>query len=68
MAIKCFSLGAAQEVTGSKHILQIDDRMFMVDCGAFQGKRKESDQKNRNFQIDTDRLESVILTHHKGGF
>ena len=63
MAIKCFSLGAAQEVTGSKHILQIDDRMFMVDCGAFQGKRKESDQKNRNFQIDTDRLESVILTH-----
>ena len=63
MAIKCFSLGAAQEVTGSKHIFQIDDRMFMVDCGAFQGKRKESDQKNRNFQIDTDRLESVILTH-----
>ena len=63
MAIKCFSLGAAQEVTGSKHIFQIDDRMFMVDCGAFQGKRKESDQKNRNFQIDTERLESVILTH-----
>ena len=60
MAIKCFSLGAAQEVTGSKHIFQIDDRMFMVDCGAFQGKRKESDQKNRNFQIDTERLESGI--------
>ena len=63
MAVKCFSLGAAKEVTGSKHIFQIDDRMFMVDCGSFQGKRKESDEKNRNFSINTDLLESVILTH-----
>lgn len=63
MAVKCFSLGAAQEVTGSKHIFAIDDRMFMIDCGSFQGKRKESDEKNRNFKIDTERLESVILTH-----
>ena len=45
------------------HIFQIDDRMFMVDCGSFQGKRKESDEKNRNFSINTDLLESVILTH-----
>ena len=63
MSIKCFSLGAAEEVTGSKHIFQIDDRMFMIDCGSFQGKRKESDEKNRNFDIDHERLESVILTH-----
>ena len=63
MAVKCFSLGAAQEVTGSKHIFSIDDRMFMIDCGSFQGKRRESDEKNRNFKIDTERLESVILTH-----
>jgi len=63
MAIKTFSIGAAQEVTGSKHILQIDDRYFMIDCGSFQGKRKESDEKNRNFQFDTERLESVVLTH-----
>lgn len=63
MAVKCFSLGAAQEVTGSKHIFQVDDRMFMVDCGSFQGKRRESDEKNRNFSINTKALESVILTH-----
>ena len=47
MAVKCFSLGAAQEVTGSKHIFSIDDRMFMIDCGSFQGKRRESDEKNK---------------------
>ena len=63
MAVKCYSLGAAQEVTGSKHILDIDGRKFMIDCGAFQGKRKVSDEKNRNFDFDIDNLEGVILTH-----
>src|SRR5574344_1290286 len=63
MGINLYSLGAAEEVTGSKHILEIDGRPFMIDCGAFQGKRKESDEKNRNFDIAADKLESVILTH-----
>ena len=63
MSIKVYSLGAAQEVTGSKHVLDVDGRKFMIDCGAFQGKRKESDEKNRNFDFDIESLESVILTH-----
>lgn len=63
MSISMYSLGAAQEVTGSKHILEIDGRQFMIDCGAFQGKRGEADDKNRNFDIAADKLESVILTH-----
>ena len=63
MAITLYSLGAAQEVTGSKHIFEIDGRAFMVDCGAFQGKRKESDEKNRNFEVPVDKVESVIITH-----
>ena len=63
MGIKLFSLGAAEEVTGSKHVFEIDGRQFLVDCGAFQGHRKISDEKNRNFDIDTSNLEAVILTH-----
>ncbi len=63
MSVVLYSLGAAQEVTGSKHIFEIDGRSFMIDCGAFQGKRAESDQKNRDFDIEVDRIESVILTH-----
>ena len=39
MGITLYSLGAAEEVTGSKHILEIDGRQVMIDCGAFQGKR-----------------------------
>lgn len=63
MAVNLYSLGAAEEVTGSKHILEIDGRPIMIDCGAFQGKRKESDEKNRNFDIAADKLETVVLTH-----
>ncbi|WP_304225279.1 MBL fold metallo-hydrolase RNA specificity domain-containing protein [Gracilinema caldarium] len=63
MAITLYSLGAAEEVTGSKHVLEVDGRSYLIDCGAFQGKRAEADRKNREFGIDTDRIESVVLTH-----
>lgn len=63
MSVHCYSLGAAEEVTGSKHIFEIDGRAFMVDCGAFQGKRAVADEKNRRFDIAPDKVETVILTH-----
>ena len=63
MSVTCYSLGAAQEVTGSKHILEVDGRSFMIDCGAFQGKRSLADKKNREFNFAADKIESVILTH-----
>ncbi|MDR0323873.1 MAG: MBL fold metallo-hydrolase [Treponema sp.] len=63
MNVDFYSLGAAEEVTGSKHVLEIDGASYLIDCGAFQGSREESDRKNRNFGIAVDRVESVILTH-----
>lgn len=63
MSITAFSLGAAQEVTGSKHVFEVNGKFYMVDCGSFQGKRKESDEKNRNFDFDMEKLEAVMLTH-----
>ena len=63
MNINFYSLGAAEEVTGSKHVLEIDGKIYLIDCGAFQGSRAEADRKNRNFGIATDRIEAVILTH-----
>lgn len=61
--ITMYSLGAAEEVTGSKHILEIDGHQIMIDCGAFQGKRQLSDTKNRDFDIAADKLDTVVLTH-----
>jgi metallo-beta-lactamase family protein len=63
MSITLYSLGAAQEVTGSKHLFEVDGRTYMVDCGAFQGRRQEADEKNRKFDFPVDKIEAVILTH-----
>ena len=58
-----YSLGAAEEVTGSKHVLEVNGKSYLVDCGAFQGSRAEADKKNREFGIEADRIDGVILTH-----
>jgi metallo-beta-lactamase family protein len=63
MSINFYSLGAAEEVTGSKHVLEIDGKSYLIDCGTFQGSRAEADRKNRNLGIAADKVESVILTH-----
>lgn len=63
MAITFYSEGAAREVTGSKHVLDIDGTRYLVDCGAFQGKRDECDRKNRALVRDPESIEAVILTH-----
>ena len=63
MNIEFYSLGAAEEVTGSKHVLEIDGKSYLIDCGAFQGSRAEADRKNRSFGIAVDRIDSTILTH-----
>ncbi|MDR0316100.1 MAG: MBL fold metallo-hydrolase [Treponema sp.] len=63
MNVDFYSLGAAGEVTGSKHVLEIDGKSYLIDCGAFQGSRAEADRKNREFGIDTDRIDGTILTH-----
>lgn len=63
MSVSIYSKGGVECVTGSCHIVDINGKKFMVDCGLFQGKRAESDKKNREFDIDTSEIESVILTH-----
>ncbi len=55
--------GAAGEVTGSKHLITFNNKKILLDCGMFQGRRKEADEKNRNFQFDPKELDAVILSH-----
>lgn len=63
MSVQLYSLGAAEEVSGSKHVLEVDGRIYLVDCGAFQGKRAVADKKNRQFHLSPDKIEAVVLTH-----
>jgi metallo-beta-lactamase family protein len=63
MKLTLYSKGAAQEVTGSRHFLEVDGQTIQVDCGAFQGRRKEADEKNRRIFHDPQKIGAVVLTH-----
>ncbi|HLD94980.1 MAG TPA: MBL fold metallo-hydrolase [Anaerolineales bacterium] len=56
-------LGAAQTVTGSQHLLEINGKRIMLDCGLYQGRRQEAIQRNRAFQFPVGELNAVILSH-----
>lgn len=55
--------GAAGEVTGSKHLITFNGRQILLDCGLFQGRRKECDEKNRHLKFDPKKVDVVILSH-----
>ncbi|MEN8173011.1 MAG: MBL fold metallo-hydrolase, partial [Chloroflexota bacterium] len=55
--------GAAQTVTGSQHLLEINGRKLLLECGLFQGRRKEAFRRNRHFHFNPADLDAVILSH-----
>ncbi len=55
--------GAAQTVTGSQHLLTINDKKILLDCGLFQGRRKDTYEKNKNFKFDPKEIDAMILSH-----
>jgi metallo-beta-lactamase family protein len=56
-------LGAAGTVTGSKHLIRTSKASVLLDCGLFQGRRKESLEKNRYISVDVKTLNAVVLSH-----
>ncbi len=55
--------GAAREVTGSCHLVHVGGRTIALDFGLFQGRRKESDIKNREMPMDPAAIDCVVLSH-----
>lgn len=55
--------GAAREVTGSCHLLHVNGHTIALDCGMFQGKRSESEEKNRTLPAPISEIDSVVLSH-----
>ena len=57
-------IGAAREVTGSKHLVTTDEgKKILLDCGMFQGKGLETDAMNRNLGFDPAEIDHLILSH-----
>jgi metallo-beta-lactamase family protein len=55
--------GAAGTVTGSMHLLETGGRRYLLDCGLYQGRRKEADQRNRHLPFPASGIDAVILSH-----
>ncbi len=55
--------GAARTVTGSMHLLEVNGARILLECGLFQGKRKETYKRNKNFPFDPASLDAVLLSH-----
>ena len=55
--------GATREVTGSFHTITTENDRIVLDCGLFQGKRKEAEVKNRVLPVDPEGITNIILSH-----
>jgi metallo-beta-lactamase family protein len=55
--------GAAGEVTGSMHMIRAGGRWLALECGLFQGRREESEAKNRLWPMPPKEISAVILSH-----
>ena len=56
--------GAARTVTGSKHLLELENgKKLLLDCGLYQGRRAEADHLNRHFPFDPTEIDAVLLSH-----
>ncbi len=62
MHIKLTCLGAAQNVTGSQHLVEVNGFKFLVDCGLYQ-ERQLKDRNWQPFSFDPESLDAVLLTH-----
>lgn len=56
-------IGAAQTVTGSKHLVRTSAARVLLDCGLFQGRRQESFERNRQPIPHAAELDAVVLSH-----
>ncbi|SHF39966.1 MBL fold metallo-hydrolase RNA specificity domain-containing protein [Pedobacter caeni] len=57
------SLGAAETVTGSKHLLKTPELNILIDCGLFQGVKYLREQNWESLSIEASAIDLIILTH-----
>lgn len=63
MSVELRCIGAAQTVTGSRHILRTAHTTLLLECGLFQGHRRESLERNRQLGFSAGEIDAVVLSH-----
>ncbi len=61
--MKITFLGAARDVTGSKHIVEMGDFRLLLDCGMYQGRRQEAYVLNKALPFEAKSVTAAILSH-----
>jgi len=56
-------IGATRTVTGSTHLLHINGKNILLDCGLFQGKRADTFERNKSFPFDPSTIDALVLSH-----
>ncbi|GDY27000.1 MBL fold metallo-hydrolase RNA specificity domain-containing protein [Agarivorans sp. Toyoura001] len=56
-------LGATEEVTGSCHLLTLDQHQILLDCGLIQGSKADAMRNYQDFPFDPSSIDAVILSH-----
>jgi metallo-beta-lactamase family protein len=55
--------GAARTVTGSRHLISLNGHKLLLDCGLYQGRRKDFYKRNQTFPFDVGKVGATILSH-----
>lgn len=55
--------GAVRTVTGSQHLLHVNGKQILLDCGFYQGSRQESYRRNRQLPYDAASVDVMVLSH-----
>jgi metallo-beta-lactamase family protein len=56
--------GAAQTVTGSKHLVTLENgKRILLDCGLQQGKGEKAEESNQDFDFEPENINYLILSH-----
>jgi metallo-beta-lactamase family protein len=61
--LKIQFIGGARTVTGSQHLLSINGKKILLESGLFQGRRKDTYEKNKSFKFDPKEIDALILSH-----
>jgi metallo-beta-lactamase family protein len=63
MPMKLTSFGAADGVTGSKHLIDVGGSRILLDCGLFQGLKLHRERNWQPLPIDLHSIDAVVLSH-----
>jgi metallo-beta-lactamase family protein len=55
--------GAAGTTTGSQHLLEVNGQRILLDCGLYQGHRKDAYERNKHFLYNPEELDAMVLSH-----